>query len=287
MEKSEVIEAFKRNDHTIKELLSGWGAAVTNIVVTFPINKVTFRQQLQGITTIEAISQLRSEGRFTLYRGVMPVLLQKSISLSIMFGTYSKLNSFLSQNSSYPVLVTESTSAILTGCVGAALLPLERVQSLLQNEFYHDKYRNTFHAFKELRVHGVKEFYRGLTPVLLRNGLSNIIFFQFRDEVKTLLPQSDNNAVEMLRNFASGGVLGAVISTIFFPVNVVKTQMQSSVGGPFPGFWKSFKCVFAERNHSIKNLFRGVHVNFCRSLISWGLINASYEIFKNCLNSCY
>jgi hypothetical protein len=28
-------------------------------------------------------------------------------------------------------------------------------------------------------------------------------------------------------------------------------------------------------------MFRGVHINFTRSLISWGIINASYEVIKN------
>lgn len=282
MDKKDVLEPIKRRDN--REFVSGWGAAAINTAVTFPLNKIIFRQQLLGITTSEALSQLRSEGRFTLYRGVLPPLLQKSISVSLMFGMYDKFNNyFQSQNLDYPLVLTQSASALMTGCVEATIMPFERIQTLLQNKFYHNRYRNTFHAFTELRVHGISEYYRGLTPILLRNGPSNILFFQFRGEIKKLLPQSDNKAVEMLRDFISGGFLGAMISTIFFPVNVVKTQMQSTVGGPFPSFWKSFKCVYAERNYSIRNLFRGVHVNYSRSLLSWGLINASYELIKNYL----
>ena len=75
-----------------REYVSGWGAAVANIFVTFPINKTMFRQMVHGFSTFEAMKQLKREGALHLYRGILPPLLQKSSSTAIMFGTYSQYN---------------------------------------------------------------------------------------------------------------------------------------------------------------------------------------------------
>lgn len=172
-------------------------------------------------------------------------------------------------------------AAFLSGATEAILCPFERVQVILQTKKYHNNYRNTAHAFRELRVnHGIKEFYRGLIPVLLRNGFSNILFFLGREKFRETFPEGDNAYRNMSIDFVSGAFLGAFISTVFFPVNVVKTRMQSQIGGEFITFRAAFWEVFEQRNRSWKMMFRGVHINYTRSLLSWGIVNASYEVLK-------
>lgn len=266
------------------EFMCGWGAASINILATFPINKVIFRQQLLGINTRSALKMLQAEGLLKLYRGILPPMLQKTASLSIMFGMYDKFNKIFSQSfPTLPSLVQKTTSAMLAGCCEAVLTPFERVQTLMQDKFYHQRYRNTFHAFRELRRFGIMEYYRGLTLILIRNGPSNALFFQLRGEVKDLLPKSEKPSIEFLRNFASGGLVGAAISTLFFPINVLKTHMQSKVGGPLTSCRNAFLFIYEERNRSLRAIFSGARVNFIRSLISWGIINASYEKLKTLL----
>lgn len=75
-------------------------------------------------------------------------------------------------------------------------------------------------------------------------------------------------------------MLGACISTLFFPLNVVKNHMQSRLGTPFERPWSVFADILVERNYSIRELYRGVHLNFSRSLLAWGITNAVYEILK-------
>ena len=53
--------------------------------------------------------------------------------------------------------------------------------------------------------------------------------------------------------------------------------MQSIYGEPFIGTVKALRLAYAERGRSIRRVYRGVHMNFFRSLISWGIINAAYE----------
>lgn len=73
--------------------------------------------------------------------------------------------------------------------------------------------------------------------------------------------------VEFVGDFTSGAILGALISTLFFPVNVVKQRMQSTVGTPYLSPLVVFDIVWKERNNSAKELFRGVHLNFTRYIV--------------------
>lgn len=79
--------------------------------------------------------------------------------------------------------------------------------------------------------------------------------------------------------------MGAFISTVFYPVNIIKTHMQCTVGGPFNSLWKTSRTVYVERERSLRKMFYGVHVNYTRALISWGIINASYELLMGLLDN--
>ena len=79
-----------------REYVSGWGAAVFNIFVTFPVNKTVFRQVVYGISTKDALRQLKTEGAIYIYRGILPPLLQKSACSSLMFGTYAHYSRIIS-----------------------------------------------------------------------------------------------------------------------------------------------------------------------------------------------
>ena len=260
------------------EYVCGWGAAFINISCTFPINKAIFRQQLQGIHGYKAVRQLKSEGLRNLYRGLLPPLLQKTTTLSIMFGSYHNFR--LSLDRKFPTVphpATHAAAAMLAGTLEMTLTPFERIQTLLQDCTYQKRFNNSVHAAKELWAFGIGEYYRGGTIIFLRNGPSNVFFFLGREFLSDRAPSLDNVSGRFAKDFICGACLGAMISTGFFPLNVVKTRMQSRLGGPFYGVWYTFQEVWVERNRSVSNLFRGFHLNYTRSFISWGIINASYE----------
>lgn len=79
-------------------------------------------------------------------------------------------------------------------------------------------------------------------------------------------------------------MIGAAISTGYYPLNVIKTRMQCRLGGTFESPWSAFNSILMERGGKVTELFRGVHLNYTRALLSWGIINASYELLINMLN---
>ncbi|KAM9795191.1 mitochondrial nicotinamide adenine dinucleotide transporter SLC25A51-like [Neosynchiropus ocellatus] len=265
-----------------KHYVCGSIAAFTNIVITFPIQKVLFRQQLHGVLATEAVRQLQRDGLRNLYRGLLPPLLQKSTTVAIMFGLYEDFSRVLlnkAQGSGVPELVTRSFAAALAGTAEALLMPFERVQTLLQDHRHHGRFNNTAHTFRTLFTEfGIREYYRGLVPILLRNGPSNVLFFGLRGPIKEQLPEATSRAGHLVIDFVCGGVLGAALGILFYPLNVVKSRAQSQVGGPFKPCREVLQTVWRERGRSLAMLFRGAHLNYHRSLLSWGIINATYEL---------
>ena len=78
----ELLVKFKTdtNRNDLKEFVSGWSAAFVNILITFPINKVMFRQMAYGVKAKSAVSQFKGENLLYIYRGMVPPLISKTIS---------------------------------------------------------------------------------------------------------------------------------------------------------------------------------------------------------------
>lgn len=281
--------------HSYSEFFAGYCAACTSITLLFPLNKLIFRQMLGSISFKEAFTEIRSEGLANFYRGLLPPLLQKSTSYSIMFGSqneyYLMLKGLCDTSNSEAVkqmgagtrnVLITSVSGALAGLTEAVLTPFERVQALLQMQKYHGHYRHTWHVFEAVaKSHGPRELYRGLSAICMRNSLSNALFFTLRTPLKQMFPRTDNKFENSFYDFINGGLLGAVLSTMFYPLNVIKSNMQAQVGGPFPGIVASFRVIFDTRGRDIRKFYKGVGSNFTRAILAWGITNSMYEIFLN------
>lgn len=268
-----------KNDNA--HFFCGAGSSAINIVLTFPVNKVMFRQQLFGFRVQKAIQQMRHEGIIRLYRGLPAPLLQKSLSMSLMFGLYHKGHHVMRYEWRWNNTVATLIASVFAGTCEAILTPFERVQVLLLTPKHHGTFKSTYHTLTTLHCYnsGVKEYYRGLSAILIRNGFSNAIFFGLRKPIKQLLPKADQGTVKnSVNDFISGAVIGAICSTLFYPINVIKTRMQSNVGGEFLSLKQTYVLIYNERGRDLRKFFRGCHVNIARSFLSWGIINASFEM---------
>jgi hypothetical protein len=280
------------------EFLSGYFAACTSITILFPLNKLIFRQILEGISFKDAFKQIKTEGLANMYRGLLPPLLQKSVSYSIMFGTQNEYYVWLKQftdNSNLEIIKSKSPlfrhlaitniSAALAGLTEATLTPLERVQAVLQMQQFTNTYRHTLHVFQDIiNNYGYRELYRGFSAICFRNSFSNALFFSIRTPLKSAFPVAKTDLENSFYDFLSGGLLGAFISTIIYPLNVVKSHMQARVGGKNYSITEAFQILFESRDRNITKLYRGVWSNFNRAVLGWGITNMSYEFALNFLN---
>uniref|UniRef100_A0AAF5PKX6 Uncharacterized protein n=1 Tax=Wuchereria bancrofti TaxID=6293 RepID=A0AAF5PKX6_WUCBA len=61
-----------------QNFVAGWSAGFVETLQLYPQTKVIFRQQLQGITAKGVFGQLRNEGCWMLYRGMLSPLIQRT-----------------------------------------------------------------------------------------------------------------------------------------------------------------------------------------------------------------
>lgn len=263
-----------------KEFTSGFIAANINIIITYPFNKTMFRQMVHYISLKEALKQLKSEGALFLYRGVLPPLIHRGTTTSLMFGTNAKYSRLIQETT--PIQnksVISVASAVMAGCTEAALSPVERIQVLLQDSKNHSRFKNTIDAFSQIRrLHGFTEFYRGVTAVLVRNCPANVVYFSAIEYFSKPNPS-------FLLQFFTGACIGALISTANFPTNVCRTHMMVQLGGPFVSILHVFKTLLHERG--IRGMFRGVHLNYTRSFLSWGIITVVHQRLRALLDKHY
>ncbi|CAH2990237.1 unnamed protein product [Chilo suppressalis] len=266
-----------------KEFVCGGGSAFCNIIISYPLNKLIFRQMMHGVEATFALNQLQKEGLAYLYRGMLPPLLQRTLSMSLMFGVYDECLRPLLDHKVNPY-VAKTVAGVVAGCFEATLMPFERLQTLLIHPKFHQEFKNTGHAARYISKHyGIKEFYRGLIPILYRNGPSNAMFFIIRDEIKDKLPQQKLIFYASLQNFLAGASIGAFLSTLFYPLNVIKIAMQCELGGGHRTILYEFRYILHKRGSKFANFYHGALLNISRAFISWGIINASYEIFRKAL----
>ena len=236
---------------------------------------------LHGMKAHSAFNQLRNEGIYFLYRGILPPMLQKSLSLSVMFGVYDEVRRPL-VTGGMNTYVARSMAGLVAGSMEAIFTPFERIQTLLVDSTYHHNFKNTLHAFKEIGTkYGFKEYYRGVHTIILRNGPANACFFILREEVQPKLPETSSELMRTLLQFICGATIGAFISCLFYPINVGKVVIQSQIGGKFQNIIYVLPRVYKERGSKLRYVYRGVHTNCTRSFLSWGVMNAAYEHLKN------
>ena len=95
-QKSTRHEAWKKLHVVSHPEICGIGAGIANIILTFPINKFTFRQQLESATITNTWNStsnfLRNHNHVVryVYRGCTMPLTQKSIANSLMYRNYFK-----------------------------------------------------------------------------------------------------------------------------------------------------------------------------------------------------
>ncbi|ETN83757.1 hypothetical protein NECAME_17351 [Necator americanus] len=116
----------------------------------------------------------------------------RTSSRALMFGLYDKFQSSLTcphspPNTSFTLCHAQAAflcEFCVAGICEASLCPLERVQVLLQTSAYHDHFKNTGQTLRALRAYGYREYYRGISVVLVRNSLSNAFFFTLKEPFK-------------------------------------------------------------------------------------------------------
>ncbi|XP_066496264.1 solute carrier family 25 member 53 [Tiliqua scincoides] len=264
----------------------GATSSFLSTLVTFPIYKTVFRQQLHGSSIGEALRQLSQEGLRRFYRGIFPPLLSRTLQGTVMFGSYDSFLCLLTDQASGPYSVgNQATAGLLSGFLEAFVLsPFERVQNILQDGRKVQRFPTTPGILREFNSYAAMAkltlgYYRGLGLVLVRNGLGSALYFSVKDPLCACLSQGGLS--HWLQALLAGSMSGTLISLLLYPLSVLIANVQAQVGKQETlGLQASVAAVWGSHGKKVTRLYRGGSLLILRSCLTWGLTTAIYDFLQ-------
>ncbi|XP_073676043.1 solute carrier family 25 member 53-like [Garra rufa] len=248
-------------------------------VITFPLYKTVFRQQLHSTLVREAVAQLHKEGLVKLYRGVVPPLLMRSLNGTLLFGLQDTFLQQLLKWQTSPV-PSAALAGLGAGVVEAVFFtPFERVQNVLQNSKNDSSLPTLRSILRKLASRPLASgYYTAFLPILVRNALGSSLYFGLKDPMSDTLRACGCSPVAS--SFVSGVLNSMVISLPLYPLSVLVANMQAQVDGGVRGVKGSWQQLWAARQRRLVLLYRGGSLVIFRSCITWGITTAIYDQLK-------
>lgn len=260
--------------------LHGGTSSLLTTVITFPLYKTVFRQQLHSTAVREAVAQLLSEGPGKLYRGVLPPLLMRSLNGTLLFGLQDTFLQRLRLWGCAPSTALPALAGLGAGVLEAVLFtPFERVQNVLQNSGNDSSLPSLRSVLRKLASRPVASgYYTAFLPILVRNALGSSLYFGLKDPVSETLMACGCSPV--VSSFITGVLNSMVISLPLYPLSVLVANMQAQVDGGRGGVKGSWQQLWDARQRRLALLYRGGSLVIVRSCITWGITTAIYDQLK-------
>uniref|UniRef100_A0A182LYJ1 Mitochondrial 2-oxodicarboxylate carrier n=1 Tax=Anopheles culicifacies TaxID=139723 RepID=A0A182LYJ1_9DIPT len=231
---------------------AGGSAGFVEVCIMHPLDLVKTRLQLQaspgtGVAksttyyngVFDCIRKMaKSEGVFSLYKGILPPVLVETPKRAVKFLTFEQYKRFFMFGSDKPTPLTFSLAGLGAGITEAILVnPFEMVKVTLQaNKNKMGQVPSTWAVTKQIineSGFGLNGLNRGLTATIGRNGVFNMIYFGFYHSVKGIVPEYKDPVQEFLRKVGIGFVSGTLGSIVNIPFDVAKSRIQGPQ--PVPG----------------------------------------------------
>ncbi|KAL8751227.1 MAG: hypothetical protein Q9199_006571 [Rusavskia elegans] len=268
---SEVVHTTKSSLQSgLRSFGAGGVGGVCAVLVGHPFDLVKVRLQTaeKGVYS-GAIDVVRKtvarEGLVRgLYAGVSAPLVGVTPMFAVSFWGFdvgkSLVRSFSpSTNSQTPFTIAQISAAGFFSAIPMTLItaPFERVKVLLQIQGQKNlapgekpKYSGGVDVVRQLyKEGGIKSVFRGSAMTLARDGPGSAAYFATYEYVKRRLTPKDeagnlSGELSLTAVMTAGGAAGVAMWIPVFPIDTVKSRLQSAdgrptIGGTISGLWRS------------------------------------------------
>lgn len=151
------------------------------------------------------------------------------------------------------------------------------------------EYRGFFHCASSIvKERGIRGAYQGLGPTLARNGVANAFWYgvyEWARQAQTK-PGQKKSDLNLLQVMGAGGAGGVAYWTSIFPVDTIKSAMQSDHTDPSKRKYKNMadcaRQLYAQ--YGIKGFFRGFTPCILRAVPANAATFGAYELAQKLLN---
>jgi len=280
------MSSTKKKEKPLHSLIAGATAGAVEASVTYPMEFAKTRSQLVGkreppLTIIR--ETLRSQGLRGLYAGCTTLIVGTSVKAGVRFVSYDKFKQALADKDGKVSAARSLLAGLGAGMTEAivAVTPTETIKTKLIDDAKRPqpRYRGLFHGTATIvKEEGLRGIYRGLFPVMMRQGANSAVRFTTYTTLKQFV-QSRTRAGETLPSsvtFGMGAIAGLVTVYMTMPLDVIKTRMQSLDARA--QYRNSFHCgyrIFTEEG--VLRFWTGATPRLVRLMMSGGIVFTIYE----------
>lgn len=236
----------------------------------------------------------KQDGPTGIFRGNVVVLGHRLVQSGACFsftGQFKKAwEQCAGKDAPHSKLASLAASCLGASCAVCGTHPIDVVKTRLITErgstgaLY---YRNTINAFRLLFQHeGVAGLYRGLGASLVSTAPTIAGAFFMFDTISSLITGGKRQPTP-LEAMISGSAAGACASTLFFPLDLVKKQMQlmghggrhKAYTGTLDALRKIYTVGIARHGHllAVRELYRGLLVELLKVVPGVGIMFSCNE----------
>ncbi|CCC68768.1 hypothetical protein NCAS_0B06840 [Naumovozyma castellii] len=269
----------------LKSLVAGGVGGVCAVLTGHPFDLIKVRcQSGQASSTIHAIKIILKDARAIptsnmlvnsvkgFYKGVIPPLLGVTPIFAVSFWGYDVGKKIVTRSDSSSAQLTMGQmaaagfiSAIPTTLVTA---PTERIKVVLQTAGANSKTSFIGAAKNIVKDGGVKSLFKGSLATLARDGPGSALYFASYEISKKFLndrnatAESKTGEVNIANVCLAGGIAGMSMWLVVFPIDTIKTKLQSSSGSQ--SMVAATREIYVKRG-GIKGFFPGLGPALLRS----------------------
>ncbi|CAF9921506.1 MAG: hypothetical protein GOMPHAMPRED_002307 [Gomphillus americanus] len=307
--KEDVVQATAATVSSMRSLVAGGVGGVCAVIVGHPFDLVKVRLQTaergmyNGAMDVVRTTIAREGLARGLYAGVSAPLVGVTPMFAVSFWGYDvgqnlvrKVSS--EKNPAAPLSIAQISAAGFFSAIPMTLItaPFERVKVLLQIQGQRQlapgekpRYAGGFDVVRQLyREGGIRSVYRGSAMTLARDGPGSAAYFAAYEYIKRVLSPKDANGkptgeLSMTAVVAGGGAAGIAMWIPVFPIDTIKSRLQSAegrptIGGTISGLYRS---------GGIRAFFPGIGPALARAVPANAATFLGMEYAKKAMNAAF
>jgi len=266
--------------------IAGFSAGIVEETVSYPLDLLKTKIQIHAVpvSVLQMAQRVwRTEKLLGLFKGLpAPVVASAAVS-GILFGTYGWSIDALS---SAPALTPSAKDILISGAVAGFVQSfLTCSVDVVKNRRQVGQHPSTWKAFVHIWNGRKMEFLTGIRPTIARDVIGYAAFFWTYEYLKNYFhakePDETSDFFDVWSTAVAGSVAGVAYTLLPYPLDVVKTAMQTQQANTVPyydGLWRGMVSLFRRQA-----LYRGVVPTSLKTSLSSVIHLLVYEYFYHLL----
>ncbi|CAB4252042.1 similar to Saccharomyces cerevisiae YOR130C ORT1 Ornithine transporter of the mitochondrial inner membrane, exports ornithine from mitochondria as part of arginine biosynthesis [Maudiozyma barnettii] len=268
------------------DILFGSIAGALGKTIEYPFDTIKVRMQTQGYqvfpTTWSCIKYTyENEGIIRgFFQGIGSPLIGASLEHACLFFSYNQCFQFLLTYTALSnFLIILISGAFAGSCTSLVLTPVELIKCQLQVSNLRlpsdsgERHTSIIPTIRSiLKEKGIWGLWQGQSGTFIRESIGSLIWFGTFESFKSMFLRKSNR--EIMRTWQlliSGAAAGVAFNGSMFPVDTIKSIMQTE----HIGFLETAQKV--RREHGMAGFYRGIGITLLRSVPSNAIVFYTYE----------